>query len=142
MTVRFISSAIRFPQPLNTTRAANLERRILTFRITGLINVVFLLVASMSAQVGASGTANHLPLWTSTTNLGNSVVIQSNGHIGIGSSSPAAILDVTGKAGTNNTNGGNAPTAALTWITRTYGVSRSWLLKCPFARKHFIENCA
>lgn len=81
------------------------------FRITGLINVVFLLVAVMSAQVGGGGTANHLPLWTSTTNLGNSVVVQSNGNIGIGNSSPAAILEVTGKAGTGNTNGGNAPTA-------------------------------
>ena len=81
------------------------------FRIRGLISVAFLLVAPMSAQVGGSGTANHLPLWTSTTNLGNSVVVQSNSNIGIGNSSPAAILDVTGKAGTNNTNGGNAPTA-------------------------------
>ena len=64
-----------------------------------------------SAQVGGSGTANHVPLWTSTTNLGNSVLTQSSGNIGVGRSSPAAILDVQGKAGTMNTNGGAAPTA-------------------------------
>lgn len=80
------------------------------FRLTGLINVVFLFVASMAAQVGGSGTVNHLPLWTGPTNLGNSVVVQQNGNIGIGNSSPAAILDVTGQPGTSS-NGGNAPTA-------------------------------
>jgi hypothetical protein len=80
------------------------------FRLTDLINVVFLFVASMAAQVGGGGTVNHLPLWTGTTNLGNSVVVQQNGNIGIGNSSPVAILDVTGKPGTSS-NGGNAPTA-------------------------------
>jgi hypothetical protein len=37
-------------------------------------------------------------------------VIQSGGNIGIGNSSPAAILDVTGKTGVGGTNSGNAPT--------------------------------
>ena len=79
------------------------------FRITGLTSFVFLFIASVAAQVGGSGTANHLPLWTSTTNQGNSIVVQSNGNIGIGNASPSAILDVAGKAGTS-ANGGNAPT--------------------------------
>ena len=80
------------------------------FRITGLTSFVFLFIASVAAQVGGSGTANHLPLWTSTTNQGNSIVVQSNGNIGIGNASPSASLDVIGKPGTS-TNGGNAPTA-------------------------------
>jgi len=72
---------------------------------------VFLFLLPAAAQVGGSGTINHVPLWTGTTNLGNSVVIQSGGNIGIGNGSPAAILDVNGKGGTNSINGGNAPTA-------------------------------
>jgi hypothetical protein len=81
-------------------------------------SIVFLTMSGLlsplvvAAQVGGSGTANHVPLWTSASNLGNSIVIQSSGNIGIGKSTPAAILDVKGKSGTNNTNGGNAPTAS------------------------------
>jgi hypothetical protein len=79
----------------------------------GWLTITFwLFLLPMAAQVGGSGTASHVPLWTSTTNLGSSILIQSGGNMGIGNSSPSAILDVKGKAGINNTNGGNAPTAA------------------------------
>jgi len=81
------------------------------FRISGLVVTVLVLLLPMAAQVGGAGTTNHVPLWTSTSNLGNSILIQSGGNIGVGNSSPVAILDVSGKTGTNNTNGGNAPTA-------------------------------
>ncbi len=61
--------------------------------------IALTLVVPAAAQVTGTGTANHLPLWTGATNLGNSVVIQSGGNIGVGNSSPSAILDVTGKTG-------------------------------------------
>ena len=76
-----------------------------------LVSTILLLVLPMAAQVGGAGTTNHVPLWTSTSNLGNSILIQSGGNIGVGNSSPVVILDVSGKTGTNTTNGGNAPTA-------------------------------
>src|SRR5205823_4670707 len=72
---------------------------------------VWLFLLPLAAQVGGSGTTSHLPLWTGTNNLGNSIVIQSGGNIGVGNSTPAAILDVSGKPRTSGTNGGNAPTA-------------------------------
>jgi hypothetical protein len=81
------------------------------FRIGGLVVTVLMLLLPMAAQVGGAGTTNHVPLWTSTSNLGNSILTQSSGNIGVGNTSPVAILDVSGKTGTNNSNGGNAPTA-------------------------------
>ncbi len=80
-------------------------------RITGSLVMVLFLLLPMAAQVGGGGTANHVPLWTSPSTLGNSLLIQSGGNVGVGNSSPVAILDVRGKDGTINSNGGNAPTA-------------------------------
>jgi Chaperone of endosialidase len=72
---------------------------------------LWLFLLPMAAQVGGSGSTNHVSLWTGSTSLGNSIVIQSGGNIGVGNSTPAAILDVSGKSGTSGNNGGNAPTA-------------------------------
>jgi trimeric autotransporter adhesin len=45
------------------------------------------------------GTTNFLPLWTSTTNLGSSKLFQSiGGNIGVGTTSPAVLLDVNGNS--------------------------------------------
>jgi hypothetical protein len=41
-----------------------------------------------------SGTPNYVPLWTSTTALGNSVLYQSKGFIGLGTAVPSAALEV------------------------------------------------
>jgi len=47
--------------------------------------------------VGGSGMTNFIPKWTSSTNLGNSVIFQSTGgNIGINTSTPAVKLDVSG----------------------------------------------
>jgi Chaperone of endosialidase len=78
-----------------------------SFMLIGLVCVF-----PAAAQVGGSGTAHRVPLWTSATNLGDSVLTQSSGNVGVGNATPAAALDVQGKAGTVNTNGGAAPTAA------------------------------
>ena len=43
------------------------------------------------------GTTNYVPLWLSKTKLGNSTLFQSTaGDIGVGTTSPAATLDVDG----------------------------------------------
>jgi hypothetical protein len=61
--------------------------------------------------VGGTGTAKRIPLWTGSTTLGNSVLFQSGGNVGVGNTAPVAMLDVTGKTGTVGVNNGNAPTA-------------------------------
>ena len=56
-----------------------------------------------AADVTGSGTANFIPLWTSASNIGNSVLFQSGmgatAKIGINTGTPATTLDVKG-AGT------------------------------------------
>jgi hypothetical protein len=41
-----------------------------------------------SLGVGGSGTANYLPKWTTSTTLGNSVLYETGGNIGIGTTGP------------------------------------------------------
>jgi hypothetical protein len=45
-----------------------------------------------------SGTTNYVPLWTSSSALGNSAIYQSGTSIGIGTLTPSAPLDVVGPA--------------------------------------------
>ncbi len=51
-------------------------------------------------SVGGGGTTDYLPLWTSSTTLGNSVLFQSGtgakAKVGIGTTKPASSLDVKG----------------------------------------------
>jgi hypothetical protein len=46
--------------------------------------------------LSGSGTTNYIPIWTSTTILGNSVIYQNGGNVGIGTTAPAYPLDVNG----------------------------------------------
>jgi trimeric autotransporter adhesin len=48
------------------------------------------------ASPGGSGTANYVPIWTNSTTLGNSILFQAGGKVGVGTSTPAARLDVPG----------------------------------------------
>lgn len=60
--------------------------------------------------ITGSGTTNYLPIWSSASNLASSVVYQaSNGGLGIGTTSPQALLDV---------EGGNAPVAVAAVTTQ------------------------
>ena len=50
-----------------------------------------------SAALTGGGTANFIPQWTTSSNLGNSKIFQStSGNVGIGTTSPTATLDVSG----------------------------------------------
>jgi len=48
------------------------------------------------SNVTGKGTTNYVPLWLSATKLGTSNIFQSSSGIGIGTTSPAATLDVDG----------------------------------------------
>jgi hypothetical protein len=66
-----------------------------------------------------SGTAGYVPLWTSTTNLGNSVMAETGTSIGIDTATPASTLDVNG----TTTLRGNLSLPALGTATASGGFS-------------------
>jgi len=39
--------------------------------------------------LGGSGTTNYIPIWTNSTTLGNSMIYQTGGNVGIGNTHPA-----------------------------------------------------
>ena len=78
-------------------------------RLLANILVPCLLILPSAAQVSGSGTANFVPRWTNSTTLGNSLLFQANGMLGIGTTTPAAKLALFGSGGTAGVNAGNAP---------------------------------
>jgi len=51
-------------------------------------------------NVAGTGTQNYIPVWTNSTGtLGNSVIYQSSGLLGIGTTTPGGKLDVAGSVG-------------------------------------------
>jgi hypothetical protein len=54
--------------------------------------------ASSAPKFSGSGTTDFLPIWTSSTTLGNSTVFETGGKVGIGTTAPVATLDVNGTA--------------------------------------------
>lgn len=70
-------------------------------RFGGLLLVFFSVVLPISAQVTGSGTTDYIPKWTSKTALGDSKLFQTGGHVGVGTTSPAWPLDVSGNINTS-----------------------------------------
>ncbi len=65
---------------------------------------------SVVAAVSGTGKKNYVPLWLTSTGLGNSKIYQSSaGEVGIGTTAPGATLDVNGavNAGTGFNLGGS-----------------------------------
>jgi hypothetical protein len=59
---------------------------------------------SAAAQtVTGSGTAGYVPVFTGSSIVGNSVITQSSSNVGIGTTSPAATLEVNGNAQIDST---------------------------------------
>ena len=52
--------------------------------------------SAATAQVTGSGTTDYVPLWTSSTALGNSILYQTSGNVGINTTTPHYALDVVG----------------------------------------------
>ena len=53
---------------------------------------------SATSKPTGSGTKDYLPLWTSSSQLGNSVLYQTGSKIGLGTKTPGATLEVKGTA--------------------------------------------
>src|SRR3989344_1794733 len=49
-----------------------------------------------SIGIGGSGTTNYLPKFTAGTTLGNSVLYEASGNVGIGTTGPGAKLEISG----------------------------------------------
>jgi hypothetical protein len=49
-------------------------------------------------NVSGTGSAGRIAIWKNTTTLGNSQIVQSSGNVGIGTTTPAATLEVNGNA--------------------------------------------
>lgn len=64
------------------------------------INVIYCVstatVAATTIASTGSGTTNTIPVWNSTTELGNSPITVSGANVGVGTTSPQAKLDVNG----------------------------------------------
>jgi len=58
-------------------------------------------VAQTSAQVPAgvtgAGTKNFVPVWTGASTLGNSLIYETGGNVGVGTKTPKAAVDIVGK---------------------------------------------
>jgi hypothetical protein len=80
-------------------------------RIGSLILVLFSLTLPAAAQVGGSGTPNYISIWIDNTTLGNSAIFETQGMVGVGTTSPTATLHVVGQNGTVGSR--NAPPALL-----------------------------
>ncbi len=81
--------------------------------------------SSIQAAIAGSGTTNYIPLWTSSTALGNSNIFQNatNKDIGIGTAKPTATLDVKGNVvftGNLSDTGNITSTGAITGKTGSF----------------------
>lgn len=50
------------------------------------------------AALGGAGTTDYIALWTNSTTLGNSVLFQTGGNVGLGTTAPGAKLEADGAA--------------------------------------------
>lgn len=57
-------------------------------------NKITIAATGTGGGIGGSGTANYLPKFTGATTIGNSVVYESNGNIGVSTTNPLAKLHV------------------------------------------------
>ena len=67
----------------------------------------------------SGGSANYIPLWASSTSLTSSVIYQSNGNIGIGTTTPDTRLSVNGSG---NYTGSLGVTGAFTAQTKSFKI--------------------
>jgi hypothetical protein len=57
----------------------------------------------VNPAVTGKGTLDYIPMWDSASDIVNSAIFQKTGNIGIGTTTPAALLDVNGKSDVRDT---------------------------------------
>jgi hypothetical protein len=73
-----------------------LQSQILRTGLAAVALAICATAAQAQTPVTGSGTAGRIPKWTGSSTQGNSVMAESNGRIGIGTSSPTDKLTVSG----------------------------------------------
>jgi trimeric autotransporter adhesin len=77
-----------------------------------------------SLAITGSGTTDYVPLWTSGSALGNSILYQSGGNVGVGTKTPGATLDTVSTAiAVRGTSSGATGTGVFGKATSTTGVN-------------------
>jgi trimeric autotransporter adhesin len=97
-----------------------------------------------------SGTTDYIPLWTSGSNLGNSLLFQTGGKLGIGITAPASTLDINGgeilRGGFYEYPQGNAtasagqPSHSFQWMTSVFDSSTSAPVYRAFGFRAIPQN--
>src|SRR5438270_8680544 len=82
----FAQEAAKSDKPFNT--------------LSGTLNVT---TTPPNPVVTGAGTAASIPLWDTASDIINSVMVQKTGFIGVGTTAPAALLDVNGKGDVRDT---------------------------------------
>jgi len=82
--------------------------------------------SSLPALSG-TGKANYIPIWSSSSKLGNSILFQNTAGIGIGTTAPSATLDVNGTGIFTANNAGQAVT-----ITQSNADGNGLISTSPF----------
>jgi hypothetical protein len=82
--------------------------------------------SATSAAITGTGATDYIPLWTSATNLGKSVLFQATStDVGIGTTTPTAKLDVNGSGRVRGTLTGTTATFAANNAGQSITVTQS-----------------
>lgn len=85
-----------------------------------------MLCVSLIAQVNGSGTKGTIAVWTSSHKIGNSLIVQKNGNVAIGTTAPAAKLHVQSSGvavgGYTNGSGSGFPSGVFGQNSGTQGI--------------------
>jgi hypothetical protein len=90
-------------------------------------NVAGVMAPALAGQIGGGGTTNYIPIWTSTTNLGNSTIYETGGNVGIGTTAPTSMLTVAGSLSGSSVNASTAYQINGTSVLSTSGTQNLFL---------------
>ncbi len=80
--------------------------------------------ATPAASISGTGTTDYIPLWTSATAQGSSILFQTGGNVGVNTKTPGATLDTAGTAiAVRGTSSGTTGKGLVGTVTSTTGVN-------------------